>query len=95
MYREIVHLKSGAMFTSEWTDGEVHDYHNCDWLAIEEGGLVSFTSGGSDFFLVRAENIDFIEVEFRGRDWDNEQVNIYVGDNDVSSDFYDSIEESE
>lgn len=64
MFREIVTLKSGQSFETEWKPGDIQVYR--DEIAGNLGAdFVMFDLADGANIMVRPENIDFIEVEFK------------------------------
>ena len=64
MFREIVTLKSGQSFETDWRPGDMQMYQ--DEIAINlDADFVMFDLADGANILVQPENIDFIEVEFK------------------------------
>jgi hypothetical protein len=64
VFREIVTLKSGQSFETEWKPGDIQVYRD-EIAGNLDADFVMFDLADGANILVQPENIDFIEVEFK------------------------------
>ena len=64
MFREIVTLKSGQSFETEWKPGDIQVYRD-EIAGYLDADFVMFDLADGANVIVRPGNIDFIEVEFK------------------------------
>lgn len=64
MFREIVTLLSGQTFKTEWKPGDIQVYRD-EIAGNLDADFVMFDLEDGANIMVRPNNIDFIEVEFK------------------------------
>lgn len=64
MFREIVTLLSGQSFETEWKSGDIQVYRD-EIAGNLDADFVMFDLEDGANIMVRPNNIDFIEVEFK------------------------------
>lgn len=64
MFREIVTLLSGQTFETEWKPGDIQVYRD-EIAGNLDADFVMFDLTDGANIMVRPNNIDFIEVEFK------------------------------